>query len=231
MKLIKSLIIAGAVALTLEAFQAGAQSSPVPHIAVTYQFEPLNFSLAITEQNLNNVEQSTNGVYVSTASSQKLTTPMIVQFLGEAFGSNWPTGAKLALNNMDQNIYIVDKTGTNPVFNVSQGINVGGTNIVHFTFSANGAVVEGKWGMHASVVQKDTDLRQVFFDLLVEQEGVVQVNLYFYGMDTSNYAQASTGIVTQHDIVNVTGDGTAFGNNLEINGNVSGSGTWRAALE
>jgi hypothetical protein len=230
MKLIKSLIIASAVALTLGASQAKAQSIHEPHIAVPYQLEPLNFSLVSTAQYLNNVEISTNGVYQSTARSQKLTSPMIVEYLGSVLGSNWTSGEKLALNNWDQNIYIVDKTGTNAVYNISQGINVGGTNVVYFSFSANDPVVEGKWGMHASVVQKDTDLKQVFFHLFVEQEGATQVNLNFYGLDTSTYTQTSTGVVTQHDNVKVTGDGSIQGNTVEINGNVTASGTWKAAL-
>jgi len=129
----------------------------------------------------------------------------------------------------------VDKTGTNAVFDVSTGINVGDTNVVYFTFSANSIVFKGKevimpTGIHLA----RTDFGMIFFHLHVETNGIPTTDLYFEGLNegaTNEKPGRTTGTVTVHDKSAVAGDGTLGDATWTvIKGKVTGSGSGRFFL-
>ena len=229
MKLIRLLMVAGSVALAFSAFQAKAQPFPLLPFALPYQFEPLNFSLIVSTQALDG-SQVSSGVFVSTIKSEKITSQGLLKYLATACNTNWPKGAKLALNINDMDIYVVDKTGASPVFNLSEGIDdEANTNRVYLSFEAHNSIIEGKQDSGGYVTGKATSFFEVFFYLYVEQNGVAETSLDFYGLDADVFKLTSANAATETDNATVTGDGWIQQSQAEVNGQVSGSGSWKVA--
>jgi hypothetical protein len=107
-------------------------------VIVLEQFTELNFSLVAAQQ-----VHLTPIVLEGTIKTSKITNKELLSFLATAINTNWPAGAQLALRGSD--IYVVDKTGTNGVFDLTIGMNVGDTNVVYFSgYSVN--FVAKNWG-------------------------------------------------------------------------------------
>jgi len=198
---------------------------PIPPLQFYYQFEILNFNLAASRQGLGNSETSSN-VFVSTIKTSKITSKDLLSFLAAAFNTNWPTGAQLALDHSSGCIFVVDKTGTNPVVNVTTGINIGDTNVVYFSIDADPVVFAGMENNNHSMIVMQTSYGKVFFHLFIEQNGIANTDLSFDGLDTTEYNLTRNYIVIQSDEASVTGDGAYNGTWTVVTGNVTGSGTW-----
>jgi hypothetical protein len=229
MKFIKSLIITGSVVLALGALQAKAQFTQLP-FPLAHQFEPLNLSLVLSKQQALN-SNATATATVSTVQNIKLTTPALLGILAQAYNMTWPTGAKLAIdfaNNGD--IYVVDKTGTNAIFDVSQGVyDTNNNNYVYFYFQTDGySVISGKQDSRALIADKTTSTFQITFTLEVEVNGFEEYSLMFAGIDTDVFQLTSANVASQTDHMTVTGDGIINGSDAEVTGTISGSGSWKA---
>ena len=234
MKLIKFASMTIVAVLALWASNAKAREIGSP------QFEKLNFALTALQQDLNSSQTSSNA-FASTITAFRINNKDLLKFLATTFNTNWPVGAQLALGEVvvigtpilaRSDIFVVDKTGTNAVFDVSTGINVGDTNVVYFTFSANSIVFKGKevimpTGIHLA----RTDFGMIFFHLHVETNGIPTTDLYFEGLNkggTNEKPGRTTGPVTVHDKSAVAGDGTLGDATWTvIKGKVTGSGKWK----
>ena len=143
---------------------------------IAYQFEKLNFSLTALQPEINIPETSYGNDEAATIKASKITNKDLLRFLATAFDTNWPAGAQLALDNLRRDIFVVDKTGTNPVFNVSTGINIGDTNVVYFSFDSDRTVVSSQsvsleMTKELLRVAAGTDFGKIFFHLFNEQNG------------------------------------------------------------
>lgn len=212
-------------------FALGLWASNARARIILNEFEKLNFSLVATQQGLDNSQTSSN-VLVSTIKTSRITSKDLLNFLAKGFNTNWPAGAQLALENVSQEIFVVDKTGTNPVFDCSAGINAGGTNVVYFRFMNDTTVFRGKTVITATnVLQTQAHFGMVFFNLFSEQDGITNTDLYFEGLDAAtvnSHAVNTTETITWRDTVPVAGDGT-LGNATwtVVKGRVTGSGKWK----
>ena len=214
---------------------------------VLQKLPTLNFSLIAAQQGLDVSETSSN-VFVSTIKTVKITNQDILKFLAMALNTNWPAGAQLARFATD--IFVVDKTGTNLVFDVSTGINAGDTNVVFFSTDSDRAVVRSEleakgelivftneFGPEVGISNNSGSIKvgggnfgKIFFHLFYERDGVTNTDLYFDGLNAiefhSNRVLASnkiTGYGITSEQAPVTGDGTL---NLEwtvIKGKVTSS--------
>jgi hypothetical protein len=197
---------------------------------VRQPFPKLNFSLSAAQQGLDVSERSSN-ITISTIKTSKITNKDILKFLATALNTNWPAGAQLA--RAGGIIVILDRTGTNIVFNVSTGINVGDTNVVFFTTDSDRTVVrselECKGGLVAltnggpglgfrgnsgSLRYGGSNFGKIFFHLFYELDGVTNTDLYFDGLNTIEFLSnqvIATNKTTLYDVTNeqapVTGDG------------------------
>jgi hypothetical protein len=218
-----------------------ANANPLP-LPGFYEFETLNFCLVAAQQTNIDTLVSSNSlqtVIVSTAAirNSKLTSKDLLNFLATAFNTNWPTGAKLALDNFSGDIFVVDKTGTNPVCNVSVGIN-GDTNVAYFSYDTGDvsvykdnslAAYEANLhhSVHNGVIYRQTRYGKIFFHLFSEQNGYATTDLSFDGLDVTDFIPKDN-VVFQSDVAPVTG--TGFMNLIPtvITGQVTGSGKWGA---
>jgi hypothetical protein len=222
MKMIK--LASAAIVAMFALWAANAKALPA-----TYQFERLNFILVAEQQGLVNV-QTSPGVYVSTLKPLKVTTKDLLKFLATACNTNWPAGSQLAVDNLSQDIFIVDKNGKNPVFNVSAGINVGGTNVAYLSFGANPTVFTGRTASNKTdTYRRQTHYGKVFLHLFSEQNGITNTDLYLDGLDaadTNEHTVNATITVTGSESAWVTGDGTFNNTWVVIKGRVTGFGKW-----
>jgi hypothetical protein len=161
--------------------------------------------------------------------------------------TNWPAGAQLALGEIDglgygptviRDIFVMDKTGTNPVFDVSTGINVGDTNVVYFGYDSDGTVVSIKSVSLEKTnellrVTAGTEFGKIFFHLFDEQNGIIKTDLYFEGLSTIEFHSSmasTTNKITEHGTASekapVTGDGTFNDEWTVVKGKVTGSEKW-----
>ena len=224
MKPIQLAAMAIVAVLALGVTKAGA-------VPTTYVFETLNFSLTAAQQDLDNVQTSPN-VTQSTLTTFRISSKDLLDLLATALGTNWLTGARLALDNISQDIFVVDKTGTNALYDVSTGINNGDTNVVYFTLSVDNPVFKGKQvsttsGNHLT----QTDLGKAIFHLHVELNGITTTDLVLDGVDTAQTTvnvNTTTAVITLHDNETLGGDG-AYGDGTwtVVQGNVTGSGKWK----
>jgi hypothetical protein len=215
-----------AIVAALTLWASYAKATPV-----FYQFEKLNFSLTAAQQGLENSKTS------STVKFSKITNKDILSFLATAFNTNWPAGAKLALDNNSWDIFVVDRGGTNPIFDLSTGINIGDTNVVYFSFNSDTNVfVSGKLeSTKTGGFQKQTDFGMIFFHLFNEHNGITNTDLNFEGLDEAklknvfinNVPMPPNEITILTEVASVAGDGT-FNNGTwtVVKGNVTGSGKW-----
>ena len=202
---------------------------------IAYQFEKLNFSLTALQPEINIPETSYGNDEAATIKASKITNKDLLRFLATAFDTNWPAGAQLALDNLRRDIFVVDKTGTNPVFNVSTGINIGDTNVVYFSFDSDRTVVSSQsvsleMTTELLRVAAGTDFGKIFFHLFNEQNGIINTDLYFDGLNTIKFHSITilitnkiTGYGTTSEQAPVTGDGTFNDEWTVVKGNVPGS--------
>ena len=209
---------------------AFAICASIAQAQVRQPFPKLNFSLSAAQQGLDESERSSN-VFVSTIKTSKITNKDILKFLASALNTNWPAGAHLARAG---GIVVVDKTGTNIVFDVSTGINVGDTNVVFFTLDSDRTVVrsrlEGKGdvitftnefgpevgigGNGGSIRVRGSNFGKIFFHLFYERDGVTNTDLYFDGLNAVEFlsnrvitTNRNTGFGVTSEQAPVTGDG------------------------
>ena len=251
-----------AIAVVLALWASNAQA------LLLDRFEKLNFSLTAAQQGLENSETSSN-VFVSTIKTSKITNKDLLSFLATALNTNWPAGAQLALGEIEVtsgpgfgpppiiwDIFVVDKTGTNPVFDVSTGINVGDTNVAYFSFDSDLTVVRSKMegkgeiivptnenapfgpgigigSSGGSISSSGSNFGKIFFHLFNEQNGITNTDLYFDGLNVIEFHSNTTvttnkitGYGTTSEQAPVTGDGTFNDKWTVIKGNVTSLGKW-----
>ena len=235
MKTIKSLILAASVALAFGAFHAEAQSFPTLPFTVTNQFEPINFNMTVY---LQLVSTNTN---VAAVVSEKMTTATLLKSFAIAFGvTNWPAGAKLALELQSGDVYVVDKTGKKPIFDLSNGTNdiEGTTNSIYdevfFRLEPLGnSLIAGKVNQRGSL----TDSEATYMPIQFEYKDVqAATDMFFYGLDVSVYKLTSKQVATQTDYAYLSGSGTLGASPLGAidavsTGQFSGSGSWKPGAE
>ena len=233
MKLIKSLIVAGSVAVTLGALQVQAESilPSLPFsVAGTNQFEALTINLTIKTQALvsTNVAGNTN-VLTSNFKTQKISNQTILQASAVALNTTWPAGAKLALDLESGDVFVVDKTGQNPIYDLSVGVD-SETNEVYFTVCPDTeyAVVTGKEYSKGRVLQTQTTILPIKFEFAAYKDGVEDTWFEFRGNDTSVFS-ATAKTASQTDDVSISGFGYVWDSNSSVSGQVSGAGSWKAA--
>jgi hypothetical protein len=250
MKSNKPAFAAIAVVLVLWASNAQAQ--------LFDRFEKLNFSLVAMQQEIDD-----SGPYyevvLPTIETSKITSKDLLKYLATALNTNWPAGAQLALGEIEmpsdqgygpafiQDIFVVDKTGTNPVFDVSTEINNIGSNVVYFSYDSDAAVFSSKNESEnvrlaktnespASVYFNSgtgTGFGKIFFHLFNEQNGVTNADLCFDGLNTVESHSMTirinnkiTGYGTASEKAPVTGDGTFNDKWTVVKGKVTGSEKW-----
>lgn len=224
MKSEKSTLAVIATVMVLAFGQLNAKP-PGPANPPHYQFEKFNFNLVISQQDDNYVERSP-GVYISTIKKSKITNKTLLNFLASAFNTNWPVGAGLVWERHSSEVYVVDQTGTNLVFNLSAGVNIGGTNVVYFTLSANPNIFTGKEVSNNGENFQETAYGKIFGHLHSEQNGVTTTDFDFDGFDTAHFKITTAGS-TVNDSASVSGDGTfQSGTWTEFTGGVTGAGKW-----
>ncbi|MGO8838415.1 MAG: hypothetical protein ACLQAH_10815 [Limisphaerales bacterium] len=236
------------IAATLALWTSNAQAQ------VLQPFPKLNFDLVAAQQELDVYETSSN-VFVSTIKTFRITNKDLLKFLATALNTNWPAGAQLARDGIG--IIVVDKTGTNNVFDVSTGMNAGDTNVVFFSMDSDCTVVRselevkgrliaftnefgpgvGISGNSGSISAQGSDFGEISFHLFFEQDGVTNTDLYFDGLNATEFHSirvltANKSIV--YDITSeqapVTGDGTFDNTWTVIKGKVTGSSKWNSPV-
>ena len=220
-----------AIAAVLALWASNGKATP----EIAYQFEKLNFSLTALQPEINIPETPYGNDDAATLKTSKITNKDLLRFLATAFDTNWPAGAQLALDNLRRDIFVVDKTGTNPVFNVSTGINIGDTNVVYFSFDSDRTVVSSQsvsleMTKELLRVAAGTDFGKIFFHLFNEQNGIINTDLYFDGLNTIKFHSITilitnkiTGYGTTSEQAPVTGDGTFNDEWTVVKGKVTGS--------
>lgn len=240
MKLIKSLMFTGAVALTLGTLQANAQSFPELPFSTSSQFEPVTFNLTVSTQNAyDHVVNTNTGAQVSSIKTEKLNSQDIIHAFELANGTNYAAGAKLAFDLKAWEFCIVDKTGTNVVQNCYDGVdNTAATNQCYLWINYDASTSDEIYVQAGKTVSTPktggtlTSLFQVPIAFRWEQAGAEQIDLYFSGLDTDVLKVTADKTATETDnITAITGDGSVGGNNAEVGGTVSGSGSWKAIAE
>jgi hypothetical protein len=197
-----------------------------------FQFEKMNFSLTVEQQGLDNSETSPN-VYVSTIKTSKIVNKDLLSFLATAFNTNWPAGAQLAIEINSGDIFVVDKTGTNFVADVSNP-GLGETSFGYFSLGSTHTVFSGK------VVSKPNGESQtrassgkIRFHLFYEENDITNTDLYFDGLGASKISRKivdTTETMTRQDKIPVTGDGIFDGTWTLLKGMVTGAGKWKGPL-
>ena len=153
-----------------------------------------------------------------------------------------PTGRICAsLAGVGPDLFVVDDTGTNPVFNLSSGINVGDTNVTYFRCLIEEQVTRSRGKIlpqSAGNLERNTEgtgFGMVFFQLLNEQDGTNQTDLSFAGLRAGDFnssmleSNTPSGTVPFHlhlisnNRESVTGDGTLDGIWTVVTGQVSSS--------
>ena len=252
-----------AVVMALAFGISDAQTLPFPFPPpITKQFEPepLNFSLVASQTAYIDTPVSTNYYRVGTnvmtqisisstavIKNSKITSKDLLSILATAFNTNWPKGAQLALDHWSGDIFVVDKTGTNAVYDASVGINIGDTNIVYIgdTNIVYFRCTAGNYEVYADklvdpnhnknhISYKQTRYAKWFFHLYSEQNGNIYNNLNFDGLDRTDYQVDKNNVIIQSDEAPVTGDGVFTDGTLMqplvhmimITGQVTGSGQW-----
>jgi hypothetical protein len=235
-----------AIAVGLAWWASNAQSQ------VLGRFEKLNFSLVAMQQEIDDsVPPGPYGnVLLRNIETSKITSKDLLKYLATALNTNWPAGAQLALGEreVDQfppdivlDIFVVDETGTNPVFDVSTGATLG-TNIVYFSYDSDRVVVSSKSVSLEKTnellrVTAGTEFGKIFFHLFDEQNGIIKTDLYFEGVSTIEFHSSmasTTNKITEHGTTSeqapVTGDGTFNDEWTVVKGKVTGSMEWKDFL-
>jgi hypothetical protein len=224
MKLIKLACMAIVATLALGSYSAKA--------GVVRQFEKLNFSLTTMQQDLYNSSNAA-GVYVYTTKTAKLTNKELLSFLATAFDTNWPADAQLALNLSDFDIYVVDKTGTNPILDLSVEMvvtNAHTTNTARFYVEPDDSVTAGKdvYKSSGNGNESSTDNLILYFELnrTVGTNAAAYTDLEFLGLDKAKYSASwiddTSSKVSESDKAIVIGDGDINNKWTVVSGKVTG---------
>ncbi len=219
-----------AIALVLALWASNATALPG-----FSQIEKIHFDLVLGQQGLNS-SNSAPGTYVSTINTLRITDQYLLNFLADAFHTNWPTGAQLALANFgtimlihETHIFVVDKTGTNLLFDATSGINCGGTNIAFFSFDYDNPIGAGK-AVTSPLSLDETGWQIVSFKLYRLDDGGLtnDTDLSFQGLDISegNYDR-HTGTYSLIDHVSFYGDGSLNTTWSVVGGEMSGTLKWK----
>ena len=121
MQLKKPSWIAVAIAVAFWGFSA-REAPAQPNLRI------LNFSLTAAQGGLP-IPGTSSNLVVAPFKTSRITSKTLLSYFATAFHTNWPAGAQLAVGGGLSQVLVVDKTGTNPVCNLSAGINVGDTNV------------------------------------------------------------------------------------------------------
>ena len=222
------------------------------HAQVLGQFEKLNFSLVAMQQEID--DSGSPGPYgnvlLPNIETSKITSKDLLNYLATALNTNWPAGAQLALIStvvpgegnafpkFVRDIFVVDKTGTNLVFDVSMGVNIGDTNVVYFSYDSDATVFSSKSASLEKINKTlrftaGTDFGKIFFHLFDEQNGITNTDLYFDGLNATEFHSntiLTTNKLTMHETTSerapVTGDGTFNDEWTVVKGKVTGSMKW-----
>jgi hypothetical protein len=243
-----------AVVMVLAFGISDAQTIPFPGpVTKAFEPEPLNFSLVASQTAYIDTPISTNYSRIGTnvfteitisstavITNSMITSKKLLSFLATAFNTNWPEDVQLALDHWTGDIFVVDKTGTNPICDVSVGINFGDTDTTYFRCTAGSCeVYADKPVVHNrnnnNISYRQTSYAKVFFHLFSEQNGITYTDLNFDGLDKTDFQADKNNIIIQSDEASVTGDGH-FTDGLEqigtlehmivITGQMTGSGQW-----
>jgi hypothetical protein len=223
-------LASSAIAVVLALCASNAKAPPIgPELE---QFTKLNFSL-IAEQQVILIP----GVLESTIKTSKITNKDLLSYMATALNTNWPAGAQLAVVGIGD-IFVVDKTGTNPIFNLTMGIyDVRDTNVVYFSVDYDATLfyldksVSLEKSNELTPSRTVTRFGKIFFHLFNEQNGVTNTDLYFDGLNTTKSRSTTMVITTNKTILQtineeapVTGDGTFNDEWTVVKGKVTGSG-------
>jgi hypothetical protein len=153
----------------------------------------------------------------------------------------WPAGARLAEDRSSLGLFVVDATGTNPVFNLTTGINDGFTNETFFRF-VSGATLTRDHGVIAPdqggvpvLHTGGTYYSLGSFQLINIQNGTNQTELFFNGINKTDYSSSALQNQSPFEILpvykelnldeseSVTGEGMLDGVWTVVEGEVTGS--------
>ncbi len=196
-----------------------------------FEFEKLDFTLTAMQQDQDQVQTSPN-VLTSTISTFRINSKNILDLMATALGTTWPTGARLALDNNSMDIFVVDKTGSNALYNATLGFNQGGSNVLFFTLSTDDQVFRGKQVSSTSSLHiSETDFGKATFHLFIVSNSITTTDLSLDGVDTSNstFNENNNGnSLSTHDNEPLSGDGVyGDGTWTVVKGMVVGSGKWK----
>ena len=205
---------------------------------LAYQFEKIDFQLVMLQPATQAAPSASTNIIISPLQTSAINNKYLLNYLATTLQTNWPAGAQLALENLRRDLFVVDKTGTNPLLNVSTGINVGGSNVVYFTCDSDEPVVSSKrvtrkQGNDSLIVSDANSYGLIFFHLFEEQNGNTNTDLYFEGLNISAVHSDLTitnsrYLVTDSSRVrgqmSVIGDGVFNGKWTVVDGEVSDSG-------
>ncbi len=218
-----------AIAVVLALWASNAKAPPIgPELG---QFTKLNFSLVAEQQVI-----LIPGVLEDTIETSKITTKDLLSYMATALNTNWPAGAQLAVLGAGD-IFVVDQTGTNPIFNLTMGIyDDRDTNVVYFSVDYDATLfyldksVSLERTSELTPSRTATRFGKIFFHLFNEQNGVTNTDLYFDGLNTTK-SHSTTVITINQTILSqtineeapVTGDGTFNDEWTVVKGKVTGS--------
>lgn len=191
-----------------------------------YEFETLNFNLIASRQAFVQVpiSQSTTASKAIIRQS-KLTTWDIMAVLAAAYGTNWPVGAKLALDRRTDAMYVFDRTGKNPVCNLTTGID-DGTNLVCFNCDSH-ITVYADQPINPRFTCRQKLYGKMSFRLFVARNDLVYTDLRFDGATIGDQRMTAENQIIQDDSANITGDGLfSDGTLMMVTGQVTGTGRW-----
>jgi hypothetical protein len=232
MKLTKLALAGGVVALA--AWTLNAQIIPGGY----YRFEKINFSLVVQQQDL--VHASTNSGFVWTVKTMKMGNKDILNYMAEAFHTEWPKGAQLALLTdtrdfypLHHELYVLDKDGQ-PLWSGNMGYYLNETNAAYLRVDCGFALKAGKdeykWPVENYRVTNSRILTFQFFRT-EDADPSVFTDLEIQGLDTDKrlfYLDNSkyTAIRALSESAYVSGAGMMNGTWTIISGWVTIAGKW-----
>jgi hypothetical protein len=220
------------IALLMAFWTSNATALPGP-----MQIETIHFDLVLGQQGLDGSNSSPN-TCVATVNSVRITDKDLLNFLADAFRTNWPDGAQLALFNFGNigltpvtHVCVVDITGTNLIVDATTGINIGGTNIAFFSFGSDNPVGAGK--AVTNPARLDTTACQIV-TFRLHRLDLANINtdtdLNFQGLDISHYNyDRHTGISCITDHASFYGDGQLNAKWSVLAGEMTGTLNWKTA--
>jgi hypothetical protein len=191
-----------------------------------YEFETLSFTLMASSQAFTQTPISRTEI-VSTAviKQSKFTDKDILKVMAAAYGTNWPGGAKLALDRWSGAIFVVDHTGTNPICNLTAGIHDDVT-LAYFICESR-VTVYADVGNPRGVFSRQKLYGKILFRLYVTQNDLVYTDLQFDGLAVGDQSVTYKNEVFQSDAATVAGDGLFLdGKRMLVTGQVNGAGKW-----